>query len=86
MHTRLRNQQVQEVLDEQAKKVASDGVVLEISKSGLNASNASETKETDKVQQQVQKQDSEKEERIAETEKKQRKIMDTQRVLENINI
>lgn len=80
------NQQVQEVLDKQAKKVASDGVVLEISKSGLNASAASEAKEADKVQQQVQKQDSEKEERIAETEKEQRKIMDTQRVLENINI
>lgn len=81
------NQQAQETLDIQAEKAASTGVVLEISKSGLQASNAeqSKTEAVDKVQDDLKEQQRQKAEFVA-AEQEQEKITDAQRVLENINI
>lgn len=81
------NQQAQETLDLQAQKAASTGVVLEISKSGLQASNNEQSKAeaVDKVKDDLQEQQRQKAETVA-IQNEQKKTADTQRVLENINI
>lgn len=79
------NQQAQEILDEQAKKVASDGVVLELNQSGQSISNAKQAEALEKVQDNTREQAEEKAYYFA-LENEERTVADTQRVLENINI
>lgn len=75
------NEQVQNILDEQAK----DGVVLELDKNEENVSNTKQTKTeaVNKVQNSTQEQ--EQAECLMIGNKEQR-VAETQRVLENINI
>lgn len=76
------NQQVQKILDEQAKEMAGDGVVLELNKSEQNAERI-KAEALDKVQKNTKAQESA--ERLA-VENEKKKVADMQRVLENINI
>lgn len=76
------NQQVQKTLDEQAKEMAGDGVVLELNKSEQNAERI-KAEALDKVQKNIK--DQEQAERLA-VENEKKKVTDMQRVLENINI
>lgn len=76
------NQQVQKILDEQAKEMAGDGVVLELNKSEQNAERI-KAEALDKVQKNTKDQESA--ERLA-VENEKKKVADMQRVLENINI
>lgn len=81
------NRQVQETRNEQVKKTANNGVVIELSKSGRNTSDTEQinTEAVKKVQNDVKDRTWEKAERIA-MKTEERKVADTQRVLENINI
>lgn len=82
------NEQAKVALDEQAKKKASDGVVLELSKSGLDASNTEQAK-AEKVQQMkavLEKQQAQQTQQQNAEINKQDVAVATQRVLENINI
>ena len=74
------NQQAQEILDEQAKKVAGDGVVLELNQSEQSISNAKQTEALEKVQDNTREQAEEKAYYLA-LENEKRTVADTQRVL-----
>ncbi|MCI8409915.1 MAG: hypothetical protein HFJ09_11705 [Lachnospiraceae bacterium] len=76
------NQQVQEILDEQAKEMAGDGVVLELNKSEQNAEQI-KAEALDKVQNNTK--DQEQAEKLA-VENEKKKMANIQHVLENIDI
>lgn len=83
----VENEQVQNILDEQAKKVAKDGVVLELDKIEENVSNTRQTEAeaVNKVQNSTKAQEQAKAEHLV-VENEERRVAETQRVLENINI
>lgn len=80
-------QQAQEELEEQAKKVSGNGVVLELNSAEGNESNVGQmkTEALDRVQNDTRGQQQEKTEYFT-LDNEQRKATDMQRILENINI